>query len=316
MTFRYFARSCTALGIGLALAACSAGAPQDTSSGGPGGTLPAAASKGVRPPAAGRIVAHLNPALLSHKLLYVSDYAAGVVDVFTYPGWTSAGQICCFNFPAGECTDAAGNVWLADTGDNAVFEFSHDGRLLNGLAVPNPFSCAIDRKTGNLAVSESIGEGVAIFRNAAGQASTFNDFSFLYTDYVGYDNAGNLFVDGYDGNLTFHYAELPAGSSTFTDITLSTVPSTPGNVQWDGKYVAVGDAVSTIYRTSGSTVVGSTTLTTSQMYQFYIVPSHRKVVVADPAAKTANVYLYPAGGAPVKTIAGGLNTPLGVALSQ
>ena len=78
--------------------------------------------------------------------------------------------------------------------------------------------------------------------------------------FLGYDKTGNLFVDGYDSSYKFHYAELPAGGSSFTDITLSQTPVGSGNVQWDGKYMAVGDTASTIYQTQGGTVVSSTTL--------------------------------------------------------
>ena len=60
--------------------------------------------------------------------------------------------------------------------------------------------------------------------------------------YCDYDNKGNLFVDGLtDGKFAF--AEIPAGSTTFRNITLSQPIGSPGGVQWDWTHIAVGDKV-------------------------------------------------------------------------
>lgn len=123
-------------------------------------------------------------------------------------------------------------------------------------------------------------------------------------------------MDGYDNANGFHYAELPAGSSTFTDITLSTVPSGIGNVQWDGTYMDVGDTSSNIYRMQGSAVVSTVTLSTTCLAQFYILPSDKKMIAADPCNVDADVYSYPAGGSPIKTVTGDLQHPVGAVVSR
>jgi hypothetical protein len=181
--------------------------------------------------------------------------------------------------------------------------------------VIDPVGCAIDRKTGDLAVANGTDE-VLVFHNATGAPTEFADGNFSVTEFLSYDSQGNLFVDGADNTNLFHYAELPAGNSTFTDITLSNIPSGIGNVQWDGTYVDVGDAGSNIYRTQGSNVVSTVTLSTTCLAQFYIVPSDKKVIAPDPCSPDADVYAYPAGGSPVKTVTGDLQHPVGAVLSR
>jgi hypothetical protein len=65
------------------------------------------------------------------------------------------------------------------------------------------------------------------------------------TSFAGYDDDGNLYVDGThtESSPTFEFAELPKGTSTFTNITLNQTVGWPGSVQWDAKYTAVGEQV-------------------------------------------------------------------------
>lgn len=263
----------------------------------------------------------MNPATGSQKLLYVSDTATGQVEAFAYPEMTLAGVLSGFTAPLGLCTDRAGNIWVVTEGGSSgdsVYEYAHGGTSpVNILVVPPgviPWSCAINAKTGDLAISNRNGN-VVIYHNAQGTPATYSDPNFEVANFLGYDPHGNLYVDGTKFSGEFVYAELPAGSSTFVDITLDTTPAQPGNVQWDGTYVAIGDQGSTIYRTQGSTVVGTTTLTTSCLQQFYILPLKTKVVAPDRCNVSADVYYYPSGTGPVKAVTGGLQQPFGTILS-
>ncbi len=244
----------------LTVVACVTGCAGQQIAGGaltPGNAEPAVAplsgkSSQPNPARPNHRASWMKPGVASQKLLYVSDLFAGVVDVFTYPGMTYAGQLTGFTFPTGECTDRAGNIWITDQA-SAVYEFAHGGIspvnvITSGVNAPE--GCAIDFKTGNLAVSDG-NDQVLVFHNATGTPTTYSDANFSRTTFLGYDNQGNLFVDGENSAFAFHFAELPAGSSTFTDITLTTTPAVAGNVQWDGQYMAVGDQGSTIYRTAG-----------------------------------------------------------------
>lgn len=259
----------------------------------------------------------MDPSAKGQKLLYISDFGAADVVVYTYPYLRLAGVLTGFTELRGECTDPSGYVWITDQSKGKVFEYAHGGTTpVNTLLAPDPLGCATSPVSGDLAVSYgSLGQ-IEIFHNAAGSAITVTDSNFAGTYFLGYDPSGNLFVDGYDQSGHFHYAELPVGSTTFTDITLNQTPAGAGNVQWDGKYMAIGDTGTTIYQTQGSTVVSSTTLGLGCVSQFYIVPSKRKVIAPDTCEGEAGVFAYPAGGSPLQTITGGVLAPYGAVLSK
>jgi hypothetical protein len=139
--------------------------------------------------------------------------------------------------------------------------------------------------------------------------------------FCGYDNKNNLFVDGITEGGSFELAELPKGASAFTTIRLKQNISAPGQVQWDGKYLAVGDAgvsPSIIYQfsISGSsgTAVGSTTLNGSKMVeQFWI---QGKTVIGPDfyfSGTGVGFWPYPGGGNADRTIS--LYDPFGATVS-
>lgn len=261
----------------------------------------------------------MNPAARSLKLLYISDFGAADVEVFTYPYLRLAGVLTGFEELRGECTDPSGYVWITDQAKGEVFEYAHGGTTpVNVLTAPDPLGCATSPKNGDLAVSNGSTGQIEIFHNAAGSGTVVTDANFTGTVFLGYDKAGNLFVDGYEysDGRGFHYAELPAGGNSFTDITLSETPAGVGNVQWDGTYMAVGDSGSTIYQTQGGTVVSSTSLENRCVEQFYIIRSKHKVIAPDLCDGNAGIFAYPAGGSPLQTISGGLLEPFGAVLSR
>ncbi len=137
------------------------------------------------------------------------------------------------------CSDKSGNVWVT-TRYRYLYEYAHGARkptakLDVGKSNFGPLTgCSVDPTTGNLAVVVYDG-GVAIFKKAKGNP-TF--YSVPVNGYqCGYDDQGNLFVDGIQ---YFGVAELPNGSSQGETITLDkTGQLGGGGIQWDGKYMAI-----------------------------------------------------------------------------
>jgi hypothetical protein len=325
----------------LALAAGLAGcAGQQT---GPGQPLPQTGASQPLPHTASSMLARFsaNPAQFgarhqNHRgswikpegrpfpLLYVSDSFAHAVDVYTYPNLKYVGQLTGFGFPMGECTDKAGNVWITDA-SGAVYKYAHGGTnpietLLNDMDHPN--GCAVDPRNGDLAVGNGNAQ-VLVFHTGSSSPTVYTDSNFSQTMFLSYDNQDNLFVDGTDTSNIFHYAELPAGSQTFSDINLNygTFPmiQSPGGVKWDGTYMAVGDSQWTIYQTQGSNVISTTTLSATCVFTFDIFRSRRAPLVAPDQCTGGGVvgtYAYPAGGSPIKLITSGLITPYGAAVSR
>jgi hypothetical protein len=265
------------------------------------------------------------PEAKTRDLLYISDVGTNDVYVYSYSQGKLVGTLKGFSRPSGLCVDAAGDVFVTELNAFKVREYAHGGtRPLATLSDPgeDPGDCSIDPTTGNLAVSNvstpsSDPGDVVIYKNARGIATIYRDPEISYDEFCGYDNQGNLYVDGMKSGA-FQFAELPSGKTTFTNITLNESFSYGGAAQWDGKYMAVGDYESkVIYQFSISgeygTAVGSTHLQDSSFaIGFWIQGS----TVVGPNDDSANVmfWKYPAGGSHTKTI-GGLRYPWGSTVS-
>jgi hypothetical protein len=260
-------------------------------------------------------------------LLYISD-EGGDVYVFSYPSGKLEGTLTGFAEPQGECVDAKGDVWITLFSSQEIVEYAHGGTSSVGtLSDPGYLleGCAIDPTTGNLAAANFAGEssnsgGVSIYADAQGTPTTYTDPGLYLVFSLGYDNKGNLFMDGETKTGgSFAFAELPKGGSTFTNITLNQTIKTPGTVQWDGKYITVGDATGGVtyqLNVSGSsaTVAGSTTLTDSDgVFQSFI--DHKKIIGPNVYSANAMFWSYPGGGSPRKTLTG-FTDPFGAVVSK
>lgn len=242
------------------LAACNGGS-QTPSALTPGSSAGSGAVKQrvVPAPAVRNVAPHRNlgkswvsPAVKgAPRLLFISDYGASDVDIFTMPDLKLKGQLTGFSFPEGACSDRSGNIWIANTGALQLLQYSRTGTLLKTLddAYGFPASCAFDKK-GNLAVtnieSASGTQGnIVIYANATGSGTMYTNAAIYQYFFVGYDPSGNLFFDGTNSSRTSSYlAELPAGSTNTKLITLSGATlGLAGFVQWVGKssYLALGD---------------------------------------------------------------------------
>jgi hypothetical protein len=268
-------------------------------------------------------------------LLYVSSDATDktgseYVYVYSYPSGQLKGKLTGFGTPEGLCVDGFGDVFVPDNVYSEVYEYAHGTAkpkaILQDEQNGQPVDCSVDPVTGNLAVA-NFGD-VAIFSNASGRPTIYSDADIFEVFACGYDDAGDLYVDGADHSLNFLVAELSKGSTAFSIITLHKLPHTiylSDGVKWDGKYLAVDDLDrSTIYqvevRGSVGTVVGSTILTDGYSTGAFWFPNLRpgsgqeaKKIIGTKAYTGVNYWNYPAGGASTKALSVG--DPLGVALS-
>jgi hypothetical protein len=257
--------------------------------------------------------------LTKKDLLYVSNFYGSDVLVFTYPGGKNVGSISSDD-PTGECTSTSnGNWWVVASGADEVLEYANGGTMpLKTLSVTGgePSGCAVDPTTGDLAVINLGASDVVVFTGGSGSGTTIvDDLSSSYFD--GYDNKGDLFVDGITPSDTYGVVELPKGSRTFETITLSQRLEFPGGIQWHDKYLAVGDQTAhVIYHFAihgthakeiGATELGSS----SDILPFYIQKPY--VVGADEGNEEVEFWDYPAGGSPTKAITG--IVPTGVIVS-
>jgi hypothetical protein len=219
-----------------------------------------------------------------------------------------------------------------------VLEYAHGGtNPIQSLYDPGqPIGCSIDPTTGDLAVanemSPSGGYGnISIFKKAKGNAHVIQDLPDLELPYwCSYDTKGNLYIDGeiIQSGFHFSFAELPAGSSNFTAISVPDGAGTPpGGVQWDGKYITLGSASSEYglifqFKISGSsaTLAGTTMLSGfTRMPTYWVATKAKgkarqgKTVIATSGADIG-FFKYPGGGSPSVTLT--QNYPWSAVVSQ
>lgn len=267
-------------------------------------------------------------------LLYVSNenYSGKPHNyVFIYPQGKLSQMLTTYGPFGGECVDKDGDVF--GTVNYEVVEYAHGASSPKAILQESglygtPLGCAINFVNGDLAVANT-GDStagpavVAIYKHATGSPTYHTDLRLMAFAYCGYDNKGNLFLDGtndYFSGYVSYIAELPKGSTSFTNASVAAWLGSwdLGGVQWDGKYLAVGDKGKTIYRFSikngQATKVGKTKLGgAGKVYQFWIDGSD--VIGGNTEAGTVDVWKYPAGGPPIKTIEG-LHEPIAVAVSH
>jgi hypothetical protein len=276
------------------------------------------------------------------NLLYLSDSGANEVLTYSFPAGNAVGKLTNLGDPTGVCADASGNVWVVNSNTLKIVEYAHGGTTsiatLTESGTVNPLGCSVDPKTGNLAVANlgnwRIKGSLSIFADAKGSGQKYSASNLTNAYFCGYDDEGNLFVDGLNSAYDFVLLELPSGGGTLQMVNLSATVNFPGGVAWDGEYMAIGDQeysgehTSAIeqFSVSGSagTLEGKTPLTGScDSLQFAISSggSPRKkdgqgntVVAPDGCLNNAAFYAYPAGGSPTQTITG-LTYPVAATVS-
>jgi hypothetical protein len=289
----------------------------------------------------------MNPMAKKENLIYVSTspyQGIPVVEVYSWGKRERIGDLRDAANPRFLCSDKTGDVFVPDSGTSQIFEYAHGGT--SPIAVLkdtdySPRACSSDAVTGDLAVVDydAKGYGIAIYQNASGTPIRHSDERFKTLAFCGYDATGNLFVDGISNSPTlftdFILAEFPKGGKSFTEIKLEPanfIPHRPGSVQWDGRYMAVGDAgdnTALQYRITGSTGTHQGTayldLGEGLVHQFWIPKFGDRVLTAHIVGAQFLVgarhdfgdigfWNYPNGGYPNHLLVGP-DHPLGITVS-
>jgi hypothetical protein len=246
--------------------------------------------------------------------------------ILAYPSGTYIGWIEYYAGAAAYdmCSDSHGHVFVLEGGSGSSFlilKYGQDGsgpQVLDDVRGSWAGGCATDPTTGNLAVAntglDKTPANLAVFVHARGSPKVYRASNLVSYAFCGYDDAGNLYVDGIGKDGEFRLDELAAGTSKFVSVTLNKKIVRAGPVEWDGKRLALGygdsDGV-VIYEVSltGSDgkIVGSTHL---------FGPKHTRVtaglfslqggvLVASYGTRRGipvGLWKYPAGGEPIRTL--------------
>jgi hypothetical protein len=250
------------------------------------------------------------------ELLYVTDFSSNEVSVLELPKGKLVGTLSGFDGPSGECTDAKGDVFIANLYAAQIVEYSHGGgspkAILTELGY-YPVACSVDPLTGDLAVTNANGPSgagnVAIYAKASGKPEFYTDPDITQFGYCAYDEAGNLYAGGQRFGSQDEFAELPSGQSEFTALTLNlNISGVQSAMQWSGKELAISaDGSSLVYffkiknyvgkvaavlRLNGASGVSDFTIQGAALY----APLVEKSEVA--------AYAYPNGGKAIKKLLG------------
>jgi hypothetical protein len=256
------------------------------------------------------------PEAKNESLLYVvgnySEYPL-IVYVFSYPSGKPVGKI--IKDVSGLCTDTHGNVYMTQSWYSAsrILEYAHGGTQPIATlsdSYTGPAGCAVDPLTGNLAVQNTESGTTLIYAHARGKPKAYHNFLFSPA-YVTYDDKGNLFTFG--ASFRAHVEELPKNGTTFVRILVGRSLGVPMGIQWDGKYLALGqgtenynDGVIRQFTVEKRRAIfkGSTRLSVAAN-AFYIKGSTIAVTSSD--GDVVDIFAYP-GGSSMGSISGAVDT--------
>jgi DNA-binding beta-propeller fold protein YncE len=281
-------------------------------------------------------------------LLYVSEAGDdNAVGVYSYPQGVKVGQLTGFGTPAGLCVDGAGDVFvtnIAASGTSNIFEFAHGGttpiQTLNDPGM-EPSGCAVNPITGDLAVANycpfnqrsGCGNGrgnILIYPEAKGSPRSHKALGVTHFSYCAYDNGGTLYADGYGRRShSFELAELPKDGDKMATIQIHWTYSKPeiidpGGVQWDGKFLSIGDpqgenVTPSVYRVDPSNghIASVLTLHKSQSVLQYFIDGKVLIAPNREPSDTGQIFFYgyPKGERLSKAI-DGLDMPVAVVISS
>jgi len=264
----------------------------------------------------------IEPNAKSQNLLYVSDLGTNTVDALTYPKGTLVGKLTGFGSVAGLCVDKAGNLFVVDeAGPVQVFAHGGTAPIRKLTTVGASYGCAVDPLTGDLALTQlsSYQYGpFAVYRKAKGKPTHYKDKDVDASWFCSYDGSGNLFAVVWDRESKITLAELPKGGKPIKLFKLSEdfdPTGIPSAIQWDGKYLAVGDrGAGLIYRLTKTGDLAQTVKLKGgdDLIQFWLQGS--TIVGPNFSSGTVGLWHYPDGGLATKVL-NGFSEPFGAAVS-
>ena len=269
--------------------------------------------------------------------LFVSDLGTpgnGVVQTFAYPNNTYLNTYTGFNTPAGECVDrVSGNVYITDSGNSNIREYSNGGTLIQTLNDPGkmPVACAVRSSPPyRVAVVSGNSPSITVYTGTGlnPSSATYTTSLFSSISYDSYYNVAvtRLYFDGIAGGVpALGYMTQTGGFSYLAALPVSS----PGGVQKvpGQPYLAIGDSTTNkVYSITNlgalATVSPNPTVLSNSCSSFgdFFIERHagneRTIINPETCMAEANEYKFPAGGPPGQHYTSPLIKPVGVVVSQ
>jgi sugar lactone lactonase YvrE len=229
------------------------------------------------------------------------------------PGIQTLVPVSGLHFPAGLAVDRAGDIYIADSGNNRVLRVPAGGGapVTVGSGLSEPSAPAVDG-AGNLFIADFNNNRVVEVPASGGAQLTVNTGSYTLSQPYGVavDGAGDVFITDAGNNRVL---EVPAGGGAPT--TVGSGLSDPHAVAVDGAgNVFIGHAgpvVEVLAGGAGQTTVNTGGYTLEGTYGL-AVDGAGDVFIAD--AINNRVVEVSAGGATQTTVGSGLSFPVGLAV--
>lgn len=289
-------------------------------------------------PSAERATSWVSPAASSaRRLLYISDLERWDVYIYTFPSLKLVGKLTGFNNPQGECSDAAGDVWIANAGTGQMLEYAHGSPTLIGALddpVGPPIGCAIDPQTGDLAVMNlydvSSAASVLVYAKASGTPRIYSNTA-VAAYYFGAYRDGALYVSGATSAGAYVLSVLRKGAHSMSSVAIrGGTLYFPGTVAWRSSTLVLGDqhckntAASCLYDLdlSGTTATVKKTIAlgdSCDVVQAWVgateVAAGNDGEYCAAGRSRVEIWPYPAGGKPSSGTSGP-RAPVGTTLSS
>ncbi|MGA8575865.1 MAG: hypothetical protein WB609_09340 [Candidatus Cybelea sp.] len=275
--------------------------------------------------------------LNNQPLLYVTNSSS----VTMYSGLggsalTLVGEIFGFQGPVGECTDAQGDVFVADGPARVVDEYAYGSIVAKNVitdTLGEPYACAIDTASGRLAVTNltdpSGGEpgNVLVYPSPTRTPVEYSDPQMNEPVFCTFDRKGNLIVDAYDSSSHPVITELRKAGTELKTLTLSGLDPRklyePSGLEPAGPVMIWGDTGDVDIdqlKIAGSTATLVATLPLSNLYsigQFitYGSGSTEVVIIPDYSGSRLQTYSYPQGTL-LFTTTDGISLPAAAVISH
>ena len=216
--------------------------------------------------------------------------------------------------PSDVAADAAGNLYIADTGDNVIWEWT----LANNTATPlpifgtqSPQGLAVDG-AGNLYIADTGNNAIKEWSPAGNTLTTLVSSGLSAPAGLAVDLAGNVYIADTDNNAI---KEWSPASNTVTTLVSSGL-NAPASVAVDG-------AGNVYFADSGNNAIKEWTVVNNTINALPISGLNNPLGVAVDAA--GNIYIADADNSAIKVwsaasntvtalVSSGLNTPHGVAV--
>lgn len=277
------------------------------------------------------------------RIMFVSDYALGDVYIYAMPDVTLKATLTGFSGPQGMCTDGS-NIYITNTNTSQVFKYSRTGSLLNTLNDTGeyPTGCSVNRSNGDVVVSNIVntsgGPGnLELFKGGTGTPTPLTNSNQYEYFFPTYDNAGNVYVDGFSNSFFFLLSECSTTSLSCHNVGVSGAsPFFPGGLNWDrvNNALVVGDqecggnlgscwysgtVSGSTYSVSGTTNLQNFDGTACDVDQGALGPFSKYAaggcITFGTSVSSSDRWAYPAGGTP-NWYNTSVSEPIGAAISN